>query len=164
MRAKRAFIAVLLMLGAVAGRCQSSATHDATAVPNAEAMAGVWRAEADGLPAVTLVVSDEGGNLTGAILFYFLKRETPDKPFTATAGIPEPMFNLKFDGKALTFQVSHRRAHPPRTLSDPPVTMRLKLTGANAAGQMQAEVTNLSERPPALNERLPAAIAVKSDY
>jgi hypothetical protein len=67
------------------------------------------------------------------------------------------MFNLKFDGHALTFQVSHRRAHPPRTLSDPPVTMRLKLTGANASGQMQSELSNLSERSP-------TTIAVKSDY
>jgi hypothetical protein len=138
---------------AVHGRAQNGAGPR----PSTAQLAGVWRAEIDSLPAVTLVVSDEGGNLTGAILFYMIKREPPDSPYAATAGIPEPIFNLKFDGQELTFQVSHRRAHPPRTLSDPPVTMRLKLTGTNASGQTLGELTNLSERSP-------SAIIVRSDY
>ena len=136
---------------------QPAPIGEKTAVPGVATLPGVWRAETDGSPAVTLVISDEDGSLHGAILFYFLKREAPDKHYTSIPGLPEPMFNLKFDGESLTFQVSHRRAHPPRTLSDPPVTMRLKLMSANAAGQMQAELTNLSEYSP-------SAIAVRSDY
>ncbi|MGP8251814.1 MAG: hypothetical protein ACLQHF_07245 [Terracidiphilus sp.] len=94
---------------------------------------GVWRAQMDGQPAFTLVVTDENGGLSGAILFYLLKREDVSRPSTATPGLPEPIFNPKFDGKTLTFQVSHRRAHPPRTLNDPPVTFHLTLTGDGAA-------------------------------
>jgi hypothetical protein len=138
---------------AVRGRAQANAGRQ----NSNEQLVGVWNADTDGLPAATVVLTDEGGSLTGAIMFYVHRRETPDKEYTATPGLPEPMFNLNFDGEALTFQVSHRRAHPPVTLPDPPVTLRLKLLGKNAAGQMQAELTNLSERSP-------AAIAIRSDY
>ena len=49
------------------------------------------------------------------------------EPTTSTPGIPEPLFNPKLEGQSLVFEVSHRRAHPPGTLSDPPVHFRLKL-------------------------------------
>ena len=138
---------------AVRGRAQENAGQQNS---NAQ-LVGVWNADTDGLPAATVVLTDEGGGLAGAIMFYIHLRETPDKKYTATPGLPEPMFNLKVDGEALTFQVSHRRAHPPAKLPDPPVTLRLKLLGKNAAGQMQAELTNMSERSP-------TAIATRSDY
>ncbi len=86
-----------------------------------------------GLPAVTLVVSDDGGSPTGAVLFYMHTRKTVNDPWTSTAGLPGPVLNMSFDGNMLTFQVSHRLAHPPRTLNDPPVTMRLTLTGNDRA-------------------------------
>jgi hypothetical protein len=120
--------------------------------PAPTAITGVWRGQMDGFPAVTLVVTDESGKLTGAVLFYFHMRKTVNDPYTSTPGLPEPIFGMKFDGKALTFQVSHRRAHPPRTLSDPPVTLTLTLTGPN-----QAELVNTSERGPVL-------AMVRSDY
>jgi hypothetical protein len=41
------------------------------------------------------------------------------------------LFNIKFDGKALDFRVSHRRAHGARTANDPPVNFRLTITGPN---------------------------------
>jgi hypothetical protein len=41
------------------------------------------------------------------------------------------LFNLKFDGRALDFRVSHRRAHGPQNAHDPPVNFRLKITGPN---------------------------------
>lgn len=111
--------------------------------PSLAAVTGVWRAQINDLPVFTLVITDEGGGLSGAILFYMLKREDVNHPFTATPGLPEPIFNPKFDGKTLTFQVSHKRAHPPRTLSDPPTTFRLTL-----ADDGKAQVQNLSEGPP----------------
>ena len=98
---------------------------------------GVWRGTMDGLPVIALTVTDEGGRLSVAILFYLIRREE-GKPPTSTAGIPEPLLNPKFDGKDLTFQVSHRRAHPPRTLNDPPVSFRLKVTGPDAGALTQA--------------------------
>jgi len=93
-------------------------------------LTGVWRGQQrDGKPVVTLVVSDESGSLSGAVLFYFLTRATENDPWTATPGLPEPIFHLRLDGDTLHFDVSHRRAHPPRTLSDPPVSFTLALTG-----------------------------------
>jgi hypothetical protein len=129
---------------------QSQATHPDVA--NAAGITGVWRGQMDDLPAVTLVLTDEGGSLTGAVLFYFHMRKTVNDPFTATPGLSEPIFGLSFDGKSLTFQVSHRRAHPVRTLTDPPVTFTLTLTGPN-----QAELANKNETGPGL-------VMVRSDY
>lgn len=105
----------------------------------------------DGLPVVTLTITNETGTLSGAVLFY-LHRRDEGKPVTSTPGIPEPLFNLKFEGQILTFQVSHRRAHPPRTLSDPPVTFRLKLIGADKSGLINE------------NETGPELTMVRTDY
>src|SRR5205809_4814526 len=74
---------------------------------------GVWRAQVDGLPALVITVSDEGGDLAGAVLFYLIRRDTGQPP-KGSPGIPEPLFNLGFDGKTLDFRVSHRRAHGAR--------------------------------------------------
>jgi len=92
------------------------------------AVNGVWRAEMDGLPSFVMTISDEGGDLTGAILFYLIRRDDGQPPH-ASPGIPEPLFNLRFDGKALDFRVSHSRAHGATTANDPPVSFRLKITG-----------------------------------
>ena len=94
------------------------------------AVTGVWQARIDGGPALVMVISDEGGSLTGAILFYMIRREEGQPP-SFTPGLPEPMFDIKFDGSGLAFRVSHRRAHPPRTAGDPPMEFRLKITGPN---------------------------------
>ncbi len=51
---------------------------------------GVWRGQMNGLPAVTLLVTDEGGSLAGGVLFYFQQRADEHSPWTATAGLPEP--------------------------------------------------------------------------
>jgi len=95
------------------------------------AILGIWRAEQDNLPAVTLNITEEGGSLQGAILFYLIRRDE-GKPPTSSPGVPEPLFNPRFDGKSLTFQVSHRHAHA-NTSTDPPVTFRLDLTGPDEA-------------------------------
>src|ERR1700759_789139 len=93
-------------------------------------ISGVWRGQMDGVPALVMTISDEGGDLTGAILFYMIRRDEGQPPHSSP-GIPEPLFNLKFDGKALDFRVSHRRAHGSRTANDPPVRFQLKITGPN---------------------------------
>lgn len=95
------------------------------------AVLGIWRGELDNLPAVTLNITDEAGPLQGAILFYMIRRDE-GKPPRSSPGVPEPLFNPQFDGKSLTFQVSHRHAHA-YTASDPPVTFRLDLTGPDEA-------------------------------
>jgi hypothetical protein len=140
-----------LLLAALTATAQS-AQPQLPQTPAPATITGVWRGQMEGLPAVTLVVTDESGSLSGAVLFYFQMRKTVNDPYTSTPGLPEPMFGMNFDGKTLTFKVSHRRAHPPRTLSDPPVTFVLTLTGPN-----QAELMNKSDRGPVL-------AMVRSDY
>ena len=75
---------------------------------------GIWQGELDNLPAVTLNITDEAGSLQGAMLFYLI-RKNEGKPPTSSPGIPEPLFNPQFDGKSLTFQLSHRQAHANTT-------------------------------------------------
>jgi hypothetical protein len=65
------------------------------------------------------------------MLFYLIRRDEGKLP-TSSPGIPEPLFNPQFDGKSLTFQLSHRHAHAD-TASDTPVTFRLDLTGPDEA-------------------------------
>jgi hypothetical protein len=106
-----------------------------------ERFVGVWRGQMEILPAVTLNITDEGGGLSGAVLFYLIKRSSSmSEPTTSTPGIPEPLFNPKLEGQSLVFEVSHRRAHPPGTLSDPPAHFRLKLLDHD-----KAELVNESE-------------------
>ena len=102
------------------------------------AVTGVWRAQMDGLPALTMTISDEGGELTGAILFYLIRRNDGQPP-RSSPGSPEPLFNLKFDGKTLAFRVSHRRAHGPQTAHDPPVNFRLEISGPNEGTLVREE-------------------------
>ncbi|HET6169318.1 MAG TPA: hypothetical protein VFE01_04010 [Terracidiphilus sp.] len=112
---------------------------------NASKFIGVWRGQFDSLPGIDLVIADEGSALHGAILFYLHKRPDTNTSYTSTPGLPEPLLNIHLDGQTLHFQVSHRRAHPPRTLHDQPVTFHLKLTGSD-----QAELVNDSEGAPML--------------
>ena len=51
-----------------------SCARVAFAADKYSAVTGVWRAQMDGLPALTMTISDEGGELTGAILFYLIRR------------------------------------------------------------------------------------------
>ena len=56
----------------------------------------------------------------------------PDSPKSRRAGdgiprAPEPLIDPAFDGKTLTFKVSHRHAHPG-TENDPPVAFRFELS------------------------------------
>ena len=104
---------------------------------------GVWRGQFEGLPEASIVISDEGGQVTGAILFYFHSRPDVKSPWTSKPGLPEPMFDMKLDGSTLKFKVSHRRAHPPGSLNDPPVPFHLTLTGPD-----KADLLNEAEGPP----------------
>ena len=150
MRIKAILLCAVLAMLTSTGRAQPGGGTNANASP----LEGVWRCEMHGLPAVTLTVTNEGGSLTGAVLFY-LHRTEPGKAETATPGVPEPLFNPKFNGKTLTFEVSHRRAHPPGSLQDGPVNFALKIDGPD-----KAEFVNESEHDP----KAPRYFLVKSAY
>jgi hypothetical protein len=127
---------MLFIVGMMATACALRAQ-----TTGSERFVGVWSGKMELLPAVTLNITNEGGGLSGAVLFYLIKRSsTMSEPTTSTAGIPEPLFNPRVDGQSLVFEVSHRRAHPPKTLSDPPVHFRLKLLD-----QDKAELVNETE-------------------
>jgi hypothetical protein len=92
-------------------------------------LSGVWRGQMNNLPALTLVLTAEGGAQSGAFLFYLLKRENENHSYSVTPSLPEPILHPSFGGRTLTFEVIHRRAHPPDTLSDPLVTFEFRLVG-----------------------------------
>jgi hypothetical protein len=108
------------------------AASDLGASQNGAAIEGVWRAQIRGLPALTLNITYESGSLNGAILFYLLRKE-PGQTETASPGVPEPLMNPQFDGKVLTFAVSHHRAHRDSSKADPPVQFSVTLSGADRA-------------------------------
>ena len=103
---------------------------------NASKFAGVWRGQLDNLPGVDLVITDEDGQLHGAVLFYLHIRPDVQSPYTSTPGLPEPLFGMKVERQTLEFEVSHRHAHPPGTLQDPPVAFELKLIAVDKAELM----------------------------
>ena len=137
-------LAVCFAAGPIAGQGPSAKASNAT-------LMGVWRGDLEGLPGIALIVTDEGGTLVGAAQFYFHFRPDVNHPWTSTPGLPEPMLNPKFDGTTLTFQISHRRAHPPGSLNDPPVSFHLRLLGPD-----KAELQNEKEGPP--------LVITRSDY
>jgi hypothetical protein len=134
MKRRMAYMFLLPVLLVAAAFAQTSTN---AAPQSTSSVVGIWRAEMRGLPALTLNITDESGSLSGAVLFYLLRRE-PGKAETATPGVPEPLIGAHFDGHVLTFAVSHRRAHPPASLHDAPVNFRLQLTGDNK-GQLIRE-------------------------
>jgi hypothetical protein len=136
------FAALIAAIVIVQASSRDVAASQSSDTQNHERIEGVWRAQMDRLPAVTLTVTYETGSLNGAILFYLLRRE-PGKAETSTPGIPEPLIDPKFDGVTLSFSVSHRRAHPPASLSSAPVKFTLRITG-----QDKAELRNESESSP----------------
>jgi hypothetical protein len=146
------FAPVLLLAGVTLAAGQNGGAQIER--PDRSQFTGVWRAQMDGLPAVAMVVTDEGGSLMGAVQFYFHMRKTVNDQYTSTPGLPEPIFALHVEGNTLTFDVSHRRAHPPRTMHDPPVHFRLRLISPN-----RAELMNESEQGPA-----PAVTMERSEY
>jgi hypothetical protein len=109
----------------------------------AEPIAGTWRGKIYDLPGVVLTVSDDGGKFSGTIIFYFLHRNTEHASWEVdtTHLTALPLLDPKFDGKILSFQVSHKEAHPPRTLNDPPSSFQMRLTGKD-----EGELLNLTEK------------------
>ncbi len=124
MRIRSAVFCAMMALCGLRGLAQANDEHEKSQFVD------VWRADADGLPFVTLNLTDESGSLAGAVLFYLLRRD-PGQPVISSPGIPEPLINPRIDDDTLTFQVSHRRAHPPGSRSDRPVSFRLRLAGSN---------------------------------
>jgi hypothetical protein len=104
----------------------STAVFAAPTVDNSPIL-GVWKAETNSLPLMTLTVEQENGHLIGAALFYLIRRN-PGEPETSSAGVPEPLIDPAFDGKSLAFKVSHTHAHSGSEHT-PPIAFHFELTG-----------------------------------
>ena len=139
MTSKRLFL--ILVAGLASSAIFGQTMPQKQPATNNAAITGVWRGDADGLPAVVINISDETGKLSGAVLFYFHKRENANAPWISTPGIPEPLFGIAQDGDTLRFEVSHRRVHPPGSLHDAPVRFRLTVT---APGRAQLSIERSS--------------------
>ena len=85
-------------------------------------------------------MKDDGGKLSGTVLFYLLRYDGRSWTVDKQHSLALPIIDPKLKGEILTFKVSHREAHPPRTLNDPPVSFQLRLTGKN-----EAELENMDE-------------------
>ena len=138
-----AFLAILITLGMpiftakpAAVRAQAAAASEPS--PQWD---GVWRCQTDGQPNFDIVISQEGRQIAGSILFYLHMRKDEHSPWTVSASGPgEPMFNMELGGDTLRFEVSHRRAHPPRTLHDPPLHFAIRMVSPG-----KAELLNSAE-------------------
>jgi hypothetical protein len=137
------FFVAACITGFFSSHCYGQSTKENSRMQGLTKFVGVWRGQFEGLPEASIVVSDEGGQFTGAILFYFHSRPDVNSPWTSKPGLPEPMFDMKLDGSTLKFMVSHRRAHPPGSLDDPPAHFHMTVTGPD-----KADLLNEAEGPP----------------
>jgi hypothetical protein len=114
-------------------------------------LVGVWRGQMDNMPEVVLTITDEGGKISGAVLFFLHVRATVNDPWTSRpADAAEPILNPVFDGKTLRFMVSHKHAHPPRTLNDPPSHFHLTLMEPDKAGLVNETESGSANAGPGL--------------
>jgi len=67
---------------------------------------GTWEARLHGLQAMTLAIHEDGGNLSGAAIFYLLKSDRAGW-HNAGRSDPLPLINPRWDGKTLRFSISH---------------------------------------------------------
>lgn len=73
----------------------------------------------------------DGEALSGRVVFYFQCRNDDDE-WRIERENTEPLIDPRFDGRTLTFHVSHEDAHPGVSgPDDPPVRYELTLTGSN---------------------------------
>jgi hypothetical protein len=123
---KVAMLTITLLIQTGAGQGNASSANDKSS------FTGTWSCKMYGVQAVTLTVKQEQEKLGGTVLFYLI-RHNDGKPARSSPGTPEPLIDPRLDGKVLHFQVSHRHAHPPATLNDPPVSFTFQLIENNRA-------------------------------
>jgi hypothetical protein len=105
---------------------------------------GTWEGRMNDLPAVTIELVESNGKLSGTVVFYFMTRPTTTDPWKIERKMSTPMLEPKFDGRMLSFKVSHENAHPGVTgPSDPPVPFELTITA-----EKEAKLTSTYGGPP----------------
>jgi hypothetical protein len=122
-----------LIIVALIAACSLIATTDsiAAATDSAHAWTGVWQMTSPGKPGGAITLADDGGSLTGVIVFNVLSRETGQRIAIET----RTMVNPHVQGNALVFQVRqilkpHLKGDPPASenASDPADIVEMKIT------------------------------------
>lgn len=152
MKVRYVLALVLPVLIAATGFAQNGSAKDRVVLTGNADVIGVWRVDFEGLPWATITLTDEGGTLSGAILFYLHRREPGGAVTSSVPSVPEPLLNPHFDGRILSFAVSHRHAHPPGSLGDAPVHLQMDITSKDHATLVNQDEVG------------PSAALVRSDY
>lgn len=96
------------------------------------AVNGVWRAQADGAPYVTMSLWSDDGELTGAIVFYLHIRR-PDGSVSSTEDVPEPLLHPHLEGSSLVFEVRHRSSGRSESQPSAPIPFRMQISDGGHA-------------------------------
>ena len=88
--------------------------------------AGTWQGKMGDLPAVTLTVKDDGGKLSGTVVFYLLMRATEKDSWHVDGKATETLIEPKVEGNVLSFEVRHHTSHGSDEYG-PNVAMRVEL-------------------------------------
>ena len=95
-------------------------------------IAGIWTAELHDKPAIKLTVNDDGGKLSGNIIFYFLMLENGS--WKVKDGTAINLIDPRLEGKTFEFAVPHAKKHGSTEPADQEIkTFRMQLTGKNQA-------------------------------
>lgn len=93
---------------------------------------GVWTANAHNLPAIKMTVNNDGGKLSGSIIFYFLQKE--DGVWKNKGGEPTEMIRPRMEGNDFVFEVPHAKKHGSTDPAGQEIkTFRLHVTGPHEA-------------------------------
>jgi len=91
-------------------------------------VAGVWTAELNGKPFIKLTVNDNGGKLSGNIVFYMLMQE--NGAWNVKGDDPVCLINPQLEGQTFVFEVVQAKKHGSIDPADQEIkTFRMQLTG-----------------------------------
>ena len=82
-------------------------------------IAGIWEGKTEGVPAITLIIKEEGNKLSGSVTFYRI--EDDGNGPAVTGKDTREMIDPKFDGKIFSYQVKGR--------NDELVSLQMEVTG-----------------------------------
>jgi hypothetical protein len=104
---------LLITMGLIAVMGSAAAAQSAT---NASWI-GVWKGEANGLPNLEVVLSDDGGPLGGTIVLYQVRARFRGETPQILTQEPHVMLVSQVDGKTLTFRVKTLNTGQERVFS-----------------------------------------------
>jgi hypothetical protein len=96
------------------------------------AIVGTWTAKMHGLPAIKMTVKENGGRLSGNIIFYFLMLE--EGTWKVKGEAATEMIDPQLKGETFEFKVPHSKRHGSTAPADQEIkAFRLYLAGPNEA-------------------------------